>query len=137
MRRIILILLIGFFYSFAECLVYLRNVTYLSGFGYKKMDVSFADSVRDNKSEWNKYEIKNIACLEIKTFLKKNQKDTLFRPFLYGFIYDGKNFFFLHDFSSVTDSKNKILIPLDYLKETKKELISIKAFYRNYKLKKN
>jgi hypothetical protein len=137
MKKIILIIFIISFYAFAECSVYLRNVTYLSEFGYKKMDVNFADSIRNNKSEWNKYDIKGTVCLEIQTQIEKNRNDTLFRPFLYGFIYDGMNFFFLHDFSSLTDSKKNILVSLDSLKETKKELISIEAFYRNYKLKKN
>ena len=41
-----LIILIIPFYTYAECSVYLRNVTYLSGDGYRKMNIAFADSIR-------------------------------------------------------------------------------------------
>jgi hypothetical protein len=135
MKKIILIILIISFYAFAECSVYLRNVIYLSGDGYRKMNEAFADSIRKNVTQWSRYEMDDGICQEVNKFMKFNQKDSTYRSKFYGFIFDGEKTFFIHDFLFLTDEKRKFVLYIDSISSLRKTLFLIDAFSDNYNYK--
>lgn len=130
-----LIILIIPFYTYAECSVYLRNVTYLSGDGYRKMNIAFADSIRKTVTQWSKYEMDDYVCYELKRLKKIHQKDSIYRPKFYGFIFDGEDTFFIHDFLFLTDEKRKFVLYIDSTNKIRESLFSIDAFVENYSFK--